>query len=98
MVIQIAGAVVLVTSIICLTWYMTEREKAQAKERKESLSLRESRNKRVFENEAMALYLDEKQRRIAAETKCGILQTQLNEPRKGTDGNNQNQSELKGGK
>ena len=78
MVIQIAGAVVLVTSIICLTWYLTEREKAQAKERKESLSRRESRNKQVFENEAIALYLDEKQRRIAAETKCGVLQHQLN--------------------
>lgn len=78
MIIQIAGAAVLVTSIICLTWYLTEREKAQEKERKESLSRRESRNKQVFENEAIALYLDEKTRREAAETKCGVLQHQLN--------------------
>ena len=77
MIIQIAGAVILTTSIICGTWYAVERVRISAKAANESARLREARNRRTFENEALMLYEDEKQRRIAAETRERIANERL---------------------
>lgn len=77
MIYQIAGIVIVTVSILCGTWYAVTLKQTQAKERKDALKRREARNERIFSNEAMMLYEDEKQRRIEAETKCGIYQRQL---------------------
>lgn len=77
MIYQIAGIVIVTVSILCGTWYAVTLKQTQAKERKDALKRREARNERIFSNEAMMLYEDEKQRRIEAETKCFIYQRQL---------------------
>lgn len=81
MIIQIGGIVILTTSIICFTWWMTANKAQADKERRNARKERQARNDRIFNNEALSLYEEEKQRRIAAETKCGILQTQLDRAR-----------------
>lgn len=69
MIIQIGGIVILTTSIICLTWWTTANKRLEAQRADDARKQRQSRNKAVFENEALMLYEDEKQRRIAAETR-----------------------------
>lgn len=81
MIIQIGGIVILTTSIICLTWWLTENKRLEAQKAEDARKQRQSRNKAVFENEALMLYEDEKQRRIAAETRERIAQDQLRRAR-----------------
>lgn len=77
MVVQIGGIVILTVSIICGTWYaVTVRQMADAKAA-ESKKRREARNERIFNNEALSLYEDERQRRMALETRLGIVEHQL---------------------
>lgn len=77
MVVQIGGIVILTVSIICGTWYavtvrqMADKKAAEAKKR------REAQNERIFNNEALSLYEDERQRRMALETRLGIVEHQL---------------------
>ena len=81
MIYQIAGTVLLTTSLICGTWYAVtiqkEREKARIQERRE----REARNKRTFENESLALYQDELTRRRDAEAQVKLQKELLRRSR-----------------
>lgn len=77
MIYQISGLVLVTVSIICFTWYMVTLKqmqmKADARKRREQAA----KNERLFNNNAMGLYEDERTRREAAETKVGILERQL---------------------
>lgn len=81
MIIQIGGIVILTTSIICLTWWTVANKRLEAQRAEDARRQRQSRNKAVFENEALMLYEDEKQRRIAAETRERIAKDQLRRAR-----------------
>ena len=77
MIYQIAGMVIVTVSIICGTWYLVTLKqmqiKADARKRRELAA----KNERLFNNNAIGLYEDERARREAAETKVGILERQL---------------------
>ena len=77
MVIQIGGIVILTVSIICGTWYAVTIRKMEDKKAAEAKKRREARNERIFNNDALSLYEDEKQRRMALETRLGIVEHQL---------------------
>ena len=81
MLIQIGGIILLSVSLICLTWYGVTLKKIQTKAAQDNKKRREARNERIYNCEAMSLYEDEKQRRIAAETRTGILEDQLKRAR-----------------
>lgn len=81
MVIQIGGILILTTCIICGTWYMVTLKQMQTKAAQDNRKRREARNERIYNCEAMSLYEDEKQRRIAAETRTGIFADQLKRAR-----------------
>ena len=67
MIYQIAGIVLVSVSLICFTWWKVTNAQRQTNEQNHQRKLREARNARVFDNEAMMLYEDERQRRIEAE-------------------------------
>lgn len=77
MVVQIGGIIILTVSIICGTWYMVTVRQMADKKAAEAKKRREARNERIFNNEALSLYEDERQRRIALETRIGIVEHQL---------------------
>ena len=81
MILQIAGTVILTTVIICATWYATTLRKEQTKRRDFMRKEREQRNERLYKDNTFALYKDEEQRRIDAETRIGIVQDQLRRAR-----------------
>ena len=82
MIYQIAGTVILSISIICFTaWAVTVRRDKQ-KDHECECKRRNAHNERMFSNESLMLYEDEKQRRIAAETMVGIRDDQLKRSRK----------------
>ena len=77
MIYQIAGLVIVTTCIICATWYIVTLRQTQARQSADAKKRREARNERIISNDAWTLYEEERQRRIEAETKCGIYQRQL---------------------
>lgn len=81
MIYQIAGAAIIVTSIICGTWYAVtvrrENEKNRVREQRE----RKARNERIMHSELLKMYEDECQRRLAAETRMGVYEHQLKRAR-----------------
>lgn len=85
MIYQIAGAVIVVTCIICGTWYAVtirqEKQQQQERERNE----RKARNERLFNDQTLALYQWEAARRQEAETREGIAKNQLSRARKEID-------------
>ena len=75
MTIQICGTAILITAIICTTWYVTMLRRDRERKADEIRNIRFARNERIYNNGTMGLYEDEVQRRIAAETKVGIKET-----------------------
>ena len=82
MIYQIAGLVIFVTCAFCGTWYAVTVRRDAEKNKERVRRQREARNERMYNNEAMSLYEDERQRRIAAETREGIKDDQLKRARK----------------
>lgn len=82
MIYQIAGTILVSVCIICFTWYAVTVRRDAEKNRERVRKQREARNERVYNNGSMSLYEDERQRRIAAETKCGIYQQQIERTKK----------------
>lgn len=81
MIYQIAGTVIVSISIICFTaWCITVRRDKQ-KNHEFECKRRNAHNERMFSNNSMMLYEDERQRRIAAETREGIARDQLKRSR-----------------
>lgn len=78
-------AFVISVFIICGTWYAVTVRKQKQTEEARRRKQRDAHNERMFENESLGLYEDERQRRIAAETKLGIVQTQLTRSGKEND-------------
>ena len=68
MTIQICGTAILITAIICTTWYVTMLRRDRERKAAEIRNIRFARNERIYNNGTMGLYEDEVQRRIAAET------------------------------
>ncbi len=81
MILQIAGTIILTTAIVCATWYATTLRKEQTKRRDFLRKEREDRRERLAHDNFFALYKDEEQRRIDAETRTGIVQDQLRRAR-----------------
>lgn len=77
MVVQIGGIILLTTALICGTWYAVTVRQMADKKAQDARKRREARNERIFNNEALSLYEDEKQRRMALETRIGIVEHQL---------------------
>lgn len=77
MIVQIGGIVILTTALICGTWYAVTVRQMADKKAQDARKRREARNERIFNNEAISLYEDEKQRRMALETRIGIIENQL---------------------
>lgn len=77
MLIQIGGIILLTVSLICGTWYAVTLTQMKAQKAEDARKRREARNERIFHDEALSLYEDEKQRRIALETRIGIVEHQL---------------------
>ena len=77
MIYQIAGAAIIVTSIICATWYAVTVRREKAEEAERSKRERQARNERLFRDQSFALYQYEATRRQEAETREGIAQTVL---------------------
>lgn len=77
MIYQVAGLVIVVTCLICGTWHWTavrkERIISDRAERERSAYFAQQ----VFENESLKLYEDERQRRIAVETRLHVLEKKL---------------------
>lgn len=77
MIYQIIGAIIFVTCAVCGTWYLcawyTEKQKTERMVAERRMAATE----RMVENNILEMYEAERQRRIAAETKCGIYQHQL---------------------
>lgn len=85
MIIQIAGAVVLTASVIMTGLYITEIRRVKLTTASRERMQRAEHDQRVFENNAIMMYEHERQRRIDAETKVGILQHQLKRAREQMD-------------
>lgn len=85
MIIQIAGAVVLTASVIMAGLYFTEIRRVKLIAESRERMQRAEHDQRVFENNAIVMYEHERQRRIDAETKVGILQHQLKRAREQMD-------------
>lgn len=75
--IQICGTILIGLCLICLTWYGVTLMQLKTKKAEDARKRREARNERIFNNEALSLYEDERQRRIALETRIGIVEHQL---------------------
>lgn len=81
MIYQIAGTVIVSVSIICFTWWLTTKQREDRDKDSKDLRVRTAATEKIAENQAWMLYEDERNRRIAAETKVGILETQLSRAR-----------------
>lgn len=81
MIIQVAGLVLVTASILAGAWYATEIHRTKIIAQNQERMQRAEHAQRIFENNAMMLYEDERQRRQEAETKVGILQHQLKRAR-----------------
>ena len=81
MIYQIAGTIIVSISIVCFTWWLTTKQREERKKDSDDLSIRIASNEKLAVNRAWAMYEDERNRRIAAETKVGILETQLSRAR-----------------
>lgn len=82
MIYQIAGTVIISISIICFTWWAVTSKRDKQKNHDNECKRRDAHNERMMSNNSMMLYEDERQRRIEAETKCGIVQHQLQRTKK----------------
>lgn len=81
MIYQIIGAIIFVTCAVCGTWYVCAWYTEKSKTERAESAARISATKRIVENNILEMYEAERQRRIAAETKCGIYQHQLERAR-----------------
>lgn len=81
MIIQVAGLVIVAASVLAGGWYATEIRRTKLIAENQERMQRAEHAQRTFENNALMLYEDERQRRQAAETKIGILQHQLKRAR-----------------
>lgn len=75
--IQICGTILIGLCLICLTWYGVTLMQMKAQKAEDARKRREARNERIFHDRALSLYEDERQRRIALETRIGIVEHQL---------------------
>lgn len=82
MIYQIAGTVLISVCIICFTWYRVTVRRDNQKNHDNECERRNAHNERMMSNNSMMLYEDERQRRIEAETKCGIFQHQADRLKK----------------
>lgn len=82
MIYQIAGTVILSISIICFTWWAVTVRRDKQRDHETECKRRNAHNERMMSNNSMMLYEDERQRRIEAETKCGIFQHQADRLKK----------------
>lgn len=82
MIYQIAGTVILSICIVCFTWWSVTVRRDKQRDHETERKRRNAHNERMFSNESLMLYEDERQRRIEAETKCGIFQHQLQRTKK----------------
>ncbi len=81
MIYQIAGTVLVCVCIICFTWWAVTVRRDKQKKHETECKRRNAHNERMFSNNSMMLYEDERQRRIAAETREGIARDQLKRSR-----------------
>lgn len=81
MIYQIAGTVIVSVSIICFTWWLTTKQREERQKDSEDKRVRAAATEKITANQAWMMYEDEHNRRIAAETKVGILETQLKRAR-----------------
>lgn len=82
MIYQIAGIVIVSVCLICFTWYKVTLNRETAERKAVERHEREARNERMYNNEAFMMYEEERARRMQAETRCGILEHQLDRARK----------------
>ena len=73
MTIQICGTAILITAIICTTWYVTMLRRDRERKADEIRNIRFARNERIYNNGTMGL---------AAETKVGIKETIIDRQQK----------------
>ena len=81
MAIQIGGIVILTVSIICGTWYAVTVRQMKIKAEQERTDKRNAHYERMNKYNWSALYEDERQRRIDAETREQIAKDQLRRAR-----------------
>ena len=81
MVVQIGGIVILTVSIICGTWYAVTVRQMRIKAEQERTDKRNAHYERMNKYNWSALYEDERQRRIDAETREQIAKDQLRRAR-----------------
>ena len=81
MLIQIGGIILLSVSLICLTWYGVTLKKIQTKAMQTATDKRNAHTERMTQANWSALYEEEKQRRIDAETREQIAKDQLRRAR-----------------
>ena len=81
MVVQIGGIVILTISIICGTWYAVTVRQMQIKAEQARTDKRNAHYERMNIGNWSALYEDERQRRIDAETREQIAKDQLRRAR-----------------
>ena len=81
MLIQIGGIILLSVSLICLTWYGVTLKKIQTKATQTATDKRNAHTERMNKDNWSALYEDERQRRIDAETREKIAKDQLRRAR-----------------
>lgn len=81
MLIQIGGIILLSVSLICLTWYMVTLIKIHTRATQAATDKRNAHNERMTKANWSALYEDERQRRIDAETRERIAKYQLRRAR-----------------
>lgn len=77
MIYQIAGTVIVSVSLICFTWWLTTKQREEREKDSEDKRVRAASTEKITSNQAWMMYEDERNRRIAAETKVGILENQL---------------------
>lgn len=81
MVIQIGGIIILTTAMICGTWYAVTVRQMHTKAEQTKTDKRNAHNERMNKDNWSALYEDERQRRIDAETRERIAKDQLRRAR-----------------
>ena len=81
MIIQVAGLVLTTVALAGAALYFTEIRRAKLIAASQERMQRAEHDQRTFECNAIRLYESERQGRIAAETKVGILQSQLKRAR-----------------
>lgn len=81
MIVQIGGIILLSVSLICLTWYMVTLKKIHTRATQTATDKRNAHTERMTQANWSALYEEEKQRRIDAETREQIAKDQLRRAR-----------------